>query len=72
MLNFATRAPNINKSVVAGIVLKSTATSRLSASSISSILKVSTSIRLFRTSAYSMVAQKIDGTAIAKYHSGNH
>jgi hypothetical protein len=65
MLNFAARAPKPNKSVVAAILKSSTTAATLSLSK--SILKASTSTRLFRTSAFSMVAQKIDGTAIAKY-----
>ena len=67
MLNFATRAPKLNKSVVAGILKSSSTTATTTSSFAKSLLKTSTSTRLFRTSAFSMVAQKIDGTAIAKY-----
>jgi hypothetical protein len=67
MLNFATRAPKLNKSVVAGILKSSSTRATTTSSFAKSLLKTSTSTRLFRTSAFSMVAQKIDGTAIAKY-----
>lgn len=58
MLNLANRLLKAQKSVR---VLKSPCSTLLSLHS----LRPST--RLFRTSALSMVAQKIDGTAIAKY-----
>jgi hypothetical protein len=58
MLNFANRLLKAQKTVRA---LKSPS------SASPSLLRLAPSTRLFRTSALSMVAQKIDGTAIAKY-----